>query len=289
MPSSRRSRKADDLVARRAPANRRRPRAARQKLHASRTATSVLKTPRTISARQVYSWIAWMFLLPACLITTRTLAAGFLDSMGNSFWQTPAFWFFALGLVLWVITFFWLPRPVLLYVWAHEMTHAISTILCGGRVEHFNATSKGGHVLTDKNNVFIALAPYFIPLYTVLLVPLCLLVGNWFDLTMRLPLPGGFGFRPLWGVFLLMGLTWGFHVTFTVWMISKDQPDLRINGFFFSSTVIYLLNTLLIACLLTAAAPGLSIAGFLTSWGHYALQAVEAAGAVIRGVLTAFG
>ncbi len=289
MPRARRNQEADELVARRsAPVNRRLPKASRQKVLASRTTSSVLRPPRTISAGQLYYWIAWIFLLPCGLITTRTLATGFMDSMGQSFWQTPAFWFFAMGLVLWVIAFFSLPRPVWLYVWAHEMTHAIFTILCGGKVRHFHVTAKGGHVLTDKNNILIALSPYFIPLYTLILVPTCLLLGNLFDLTMRLPLPGGFGFRPLWGVFLLIGLSWGFHLTFTLWMIGKDQPDLRINGFFFSITLIYLVNAFLLAFLLTAAAPDLSASGFLQTWGRHALEVFQAIATAARALRSAF-
>ena len=277
MPRPRQAKDADELVARRsAPANRRLPRASRQKVLASRTTSSVLRPPRIVTTRQVYQWIAWLFLLPCCLITTRTLATGFMDSMGRSSWQTPAFWFFGMGFLLWTISFLWLPRPVWLYVWAHEMTHAIFTILSGGKVRHFHVTSQGGHVLTDKNNVLISLSPYFIPLYTIILVPACLLLGTFFDLTMRVPLPGGFGFRPLWGVFLMIGLTWGFHLTFTLWMIGKDQPDLRINGFFFSITLIYLVNAFLIAFLLTTAAPDLSAGGFLRSWGEDAVWVCQA-------------
>ena len=276
MPRARRSQETDDLVARCAPANRRLPKAKRQKVLASRTTAAVLRSPYTVSARLIYLWIALVMLLPACLITTGALGSGFIDSMGNSFWQTPAFWFFALGFLLWTIAFFCLPRPVWLYVWAHEMTHAIFTILCGGRVTHFHVSAAGGHVLTDKNNILIALSPYFIPLYTLVLVPLCLLLGTVFDFTTLLPLPGGFGFRPLWGIFLLIGITWAFHVTFTLWMIGKDQPDLRLNGVFFSCCLIYLVNVFLLAFLLTAAAPDLDAADFLRCWGQYAAGMLKA-------------
>jgi hypothetical protein len=121
-----------------------------------------------------------------------------------------------------------------------------------------------------------------------MVVPLCLLVGTVVDLTTLMTLPGGFGFRPLWGVFLLIGLTWGFHLTFTLWMIGKDQPDLRINGFFFSACVIFLVNALLLAFLLTAAAPDLSAGDFLRSWGRYAAAAVEAGAGAVRALAGAF-
>lgn len=248
---------------------------------ASRSVHSELfeeREPWTMNLKTLYLVIALIFLVPACFITTHALAVSFGDSMGHSFWRTPPFWFFSMGVILWLIAFVALPRPVGIYVWAHEMTHAIFVILCGGKVSDFQSSAKGGYVLTNKNNVLISLAPYFFPFYTVILVPICLLLGAVTDLSVLLTLPGGFGFRPLWGLFLLIGLTWGFHTTFTLWMIGKDQPDLRINGVFFSVTLIYLVNALLIALLLILAAPEASLAGFLRTWSEDVL-----------GILKGFG
>ncbi len=278
-----------ELVARRGPGNRRLPRGKREEVLASRTAAALLRPSREGGVGWVYPAVGWLVLVPGSWITTRALASGFLDSMGQSLWQTAAFWFFGLGLLLWSILFWCLPRPVWLYVWAHEMTHAIFTILCGGRVSYFHVTAQGGHVLTDKNNVLIALSPYFVPLYAVILVPLCLLVGTFYDLTQRIGLPGGFGFRPLWGVFLLMGVSWGFHATFTLWMMGKDQPDLRIHGVFFSTALIYLVNALLLALLLTGASPELSAGDFWRSWWGYAEGVGGAIGAAVKGVWAAVG
>ena len=249
---------------------------------ASRTVDDCVRPPRQMTLNSLYRLIGWIFLLPACVITTHALAIGFGDSMGNSFWRTPAFWFFGMGMLLWIIAFLALPRPVLLYVWAHEMTHAIFVILCGGKVKKIDYTSEGGYVLTDKNNVLISLSPYFFPLYTVIVVPVCLLIGGGVDLSVRLPLPvaGDYGFRPLWAVFLLIGITWGFHLTFTVWMIGKDQPDLRINGVFFSLTLIYLVNALVLAFLLIAASPDVSLLKFSQTWSRLALEMVHAVQAV---------
>ena len=44
------------------------------------------------------------------------------------------FWFFSLGAVLWLIAFFGLSRPVLIYVFGHELTHALWVWFMGGRV-----------------------------------------------------------------------------------------------------------------------------------------------------------
>ena len=41
------------------------------------------------------------------------------------------------GVVLWLVTFFGLPRPLWLYVFGHELTHAIWVMIMGGRVHRF--------------------------------------------------------------------------------------------------------------------------------------------------------
>ena len=57
-----------------------------------------------------------------------------------------------------------------------------------------------------------------------------------------------------------IGITWGFHLTFTVSMIGVGQQDLKGEGVFFSLVVIILLNLLLIDAGLT---------GVLAGWHGY--------------------
>lgn len=65
------------------------------------------------------------------------------------------------GAACWVVIYLLLPKPMLLYVFGHELTHALWTWLFAGNVRQFKATSEGGHVVVTKNNFLIALAPYF--------------------------------------------------------------------------------------------------------------------------------
>jgi hypothetical protein len=255
--------KLPELAARRQEKNKRLSRREKAKKLAAKTALAD-RHPLLIPVTRLYAWIGWFLLLPACVITARTLWAILGDTMGGAFWRTPAFWFFGMGFVMWLIWFLWLPRPVRLYVWGHEMTHALCVLLCGGKVKEFRVSGTGGHVITDRNNILIALSPYFFPLYTVVGVLGFLITGLFVDLTVLIPLPWGGGVRPLYGLFYLIGITWGFHLTFTVWMIARDQPDLKINGTSFSLMVIVLVNLLVISLLLILAAPQLSI----HSWGH---------------------
>ena len=74
------------------------------------------------------------------------------------------------------------------------------------------------------------------------------------------------GFKWAWLMFGIIGLTWGFHFSFTVWMIIKDQPDLRSHGTFFSLMLIYLINVLLISVLLIAASPSVRATEFAHEW-----------------------
>ena len=74
------------------------------------------------------------------------------------------------GAACWIVIFLLLPKPMWLYVLGHELTHALWTWLFGGEVKKIKITSSGGHVVISKTNFLIALAPYFFPLYAVLVV-----------------------------------------------------------------------------------------------------------------------
>ncbi len=124
--------------------------------------------------------------------------------------------------------------------------------LLGGRVSEFRVGEGGGYIVTDKNNFWIALAPYFFPLYAAILVGAWALAG-WIE-------PAAWEHRR-W-LFAGLGVTWGFHGTFSVWMIVKGQSDLTSQGTFFSLVVIYLINLALLAALLVAACPDVTWTDF---------------------------
>src|SRR6266700_349000 len=112
-----------------------------------------------------------IFLLPVCAIATQTFFTVFARAtMTQRLWAGQEFWFFSLGAVLWLIAFIGLPRPILLYVFGHELTHALWVWLMGGRVSRFRVGRDGGHVVTNRTNFWIALAPYFFPLYSILVI-----------------------------------------------------------------------------------------------------------------------
>ena len=119
-------------------------------------------------------WVKFViaiFLLPLCAVLTQTFFTVFARAtVTQRLWAGEEFWFFSLGAILWLIAFFGLPRPMLIYVFGHELTHALWVLLMGGRVSRFRVGRDGGHIVTDRNNFWIALAPYFFPLYSIIVI-----------------------------------------------------------------------------------------------------------------------
>jgi len=208
--------------------------------------------PATVPKRFV-KLLVGLFLLPVAWVLTQTFFMAFArTTIRNQFWITEEFWFFSLGVILWLVAFFGLPRPIWLYVFGHELTHAIWVMLMGGRVHRFQVTRQGGHILADRTNTWIALAPYFFPLYSLLAIIVYGICGIFWDVA---------PYR--WILYMVIGVTWAFHLTFTVWMITKGQPDLYYGGTFFSLVVIYILNLILLSIMLVLAAPEITWLSFL--------------------------
>jgi hypothetical protein len=195
-------------------------------------------------------FVVAIFLLPLCAILTQTFFTVFTRAtVTHRLWAGEQFWFFSLGAILWLIAFFGLPRPMVVYVFGHELTHALWVWLMGGRVSQFRVSRDGGHIVTDRNNFWIALAPYFFPIYSLLVLGLYGILGLFFNVQ-----PYG---RLLYA---LVGITWAFHFTFTCWMIPKKQTDLTDQGTFFSLVVIYLMNLLLLSVMLVLASSQITFA-----------------------------
>src|SRR5881392_1246876 len=199
--------------------------------------------PLTVPTRWVKNIIA-LFLLPWCAILTQTFFTAFTRAtIHQQLWAGAEFWFFTLGAVLWLIAFFGLPRPVIIYVFGHELTHVLLVWLMGGRVSKFRVSGEGGHIVTNRTNFLIALAPYFFPLYSLLAIAVYGIANLIFNIAPYGQL-----------LYATLGVTWAFHLTFTCWMIPKNQTDLSDHGTFFSLVVIYLMNLLLLSVMLVLAA-----------------------------------
>jgi hypothetical protein len=227
--------------------------------------------PLTVPTRWV-KFVVAIFLLPVCAILTQTFFTAFARAtVTQRLWTGEEFWFFSLGALLWLISFFGLPRTVILYVFGHELTLALWVWLMGGRVSRFRVGPEGGHIVTNRTNFWIALAPYIFPLYSVLAIAIYGALSLFYNMQ-----PYG---RLLYAV---IGVTWAFHFTFTCWMIPKNQTDLSDHGAFFSLVVIYLTNLMLLSAMLILASPQITFASFgvdlatnIASFSHWIVALFE--------------
>ena len=137
------------------------------------------------------------------------------------------------GLVAQLAVWKFLPLPVRAYVLGHELTHALWGLLFGARVSKLRVGTSGGSVTLSKSNVWITLAPYFFPFYTILVVLLAVAVRASLS---RLPWPAAWQFA--------VGVTWCFHCIFTIRSLQQEQTDVQEYGRVFSYVLIWIFNVL---------------------------------------------
>jgi hypothetical protein len=172
-------------------------------------------------------FIVGLLLLPVCAGAARALWPVLCAGRSADVVWVPLL----AGAACWTVIFFLLPKPMWVYVLGHELTHALWTWLFGGEVKKMKVTSKGGHVVISKTNFVIALAPYFFPLYAVLVIAAFAvgnLIWNWH------------GYYTWF--YLLLGAAYAFHVTLTIHVLQTQQSDITGQGYLFSGVIIFLGN-----------------------------------------------
>ena len=162
---------------------------------------------------------------------------------------------FLSGAACWVVIYYLLPKPMWVYVFGHELTHVVWTWLFGGRVKKFKASASGGHVVVNKSNFVIALAPYFFPLYAVLVV-LIFLAGHWL---------WNWHHYLVW-FHLLLGAAYAFHVTLTWHILKHSQTDISEQGYLFSAVIIFLGNVAVLLVGIPLLAPKVELLTALGWW-----------------------
>lgn len=174
-----------------------------------------------------------VLLLPFCF--------GMTWQLGSTVFSIPYKgdlpYFFMAGGIAYLTIHILFKKPILTYVFAHELTHAFFAVLFGGSIKAFHATERGGQVTVTKSNFLITLAPYFFPLYTFLVLILSLLVQ-----------PSQTG--PVRTIVFMAGATFAFHILLTLIFLKADQKDIREEGAFFSYPLIYLFNVVFAALLM---------------------------------------
>jgi hypothetical protein len=167
-------------------------------------------------------------LVPFCLGFTWQIAAAVF-----SLTFKPLFpYYFIAGGLAYLTAHILFRKPILTYVFGHELTHAFFAVLFGGAVKSFHASDRGGRVTITKSNFIITLAPYFFPFYTFMV-----LLAYWGAAAAEVR-----GAGP-WLVFL-SGATFTFHLVLTLAFLRADQDDIKEHGAIFSYPLIYLFNVI---------------------------------------------
>ncbi len=162
------------------------------------------------------------------------------------------------GAACWLVIFLLLPKPMWIYVLGHELTHVVWTWLFGGAVKKMKIRSTGGHVVISKTNFLIALAPYFFPLYAVIVIVVFAvghLLWNWHSYLVYFH--------------LLVGAAYAFHVTLTFHVLQTRQSDITSQGYLFSAVVIFLGNVCVFLFGIPLLTPRVAILDCLGLWMEY--------------------
>jgi hypothetical protein len=205
-----------------------------------------------------------VLLLPICYGVLRSLCAlavGFERVPEGSFFLCLGF----AGYLAFQWVFF---KPLRTYVFGHELTHAMAAWITGGEVHSIKIGKKGGSVTVTKPNLFVALAPYMIPFYSMIL------------LTVFFAIDWVYPLHAYWNVFLgLFGATLAFHAALTIFALRQNQPDLKTGGKFLSGVLIVLGNSLILVFLLGVLFPRtVSWFGFLNNTKDYTMSVLRKGG-----------
>ena len=198
--------------------------------------------------------IVAILLLPLCLGAAGALWRVLRASGGADVTWVPML----AGAACWVVIFLLLPRPMWVYVFGHELTHALWTWLFAGKVKKFKVTSNAGHVIVSKSNFLITLAPYFFPLFVVLIVVIFSIghfVWNWHSYL-------------LW-FHLFVGAAYAFHVTLTWHILKTRQSDIEQQGYLFSAVIVFLGNVLVLLIGIPVLAAKVDVLTALGWWLEY--------------------
>ena len=147
------------------------------------------------------------------------------------------------GSLLWVAIGFvaYLPlhlvfrKFIIVHVFSHELTHALWALLFGGKVEEIYVSGKaGGYTTHTKSNFVVALAPYFFPLYSFIILAMLFIVQDAYKSILH----------------VLLGFSFSFHILLTLHALRLGQSDLKKHGVIFSLVFIYLMNCIVFGLIL---------------------------------------
>jgi len=197
---------------------------------------------------RILRFIISIVLIPVCVIIT----ISFYNSMFAIKEVSESGLYFIFGALLYSIIHLLLFRLDFLYIFGHESMHAFATFCSGGKASKMKVSSKEGSVKTTTPNFFVMLAPYLIPVYTVILAAVYFILSFFIDITKY---SGAFIF--------LIGFTLMLHLVYTAESIRDKQSDLIKTGYFSSISFIYIANLIIVFLIVSFFFQGASFVNFI--------------------------
>jgi hypothetical protein len=199
---------------------------------------------------RILRFIISILLIPVCVITTISFYEGMLTIKDIS----SSGLYFIFGALLYSMIHLLLFRLDFLYIFGHESMHAFATFCSGGKASDMKVSSKEGSVKTTTPNFFVMLAPYLIPVYTVIIAGIYFIASFFIDITKYS------------GIFiLLIGFTLMLHLAYTAESIRGKQSDLIKTGYLSSISFIYIFNLIIVFLIISLFFQGASFVDFVAN------------------------
>ncbi len=183
---------------------------------------------------KIFKFFYGIILLPLCYVFFQT----FIFVIKNIEFSNNIVKSFFLGSISYLVIHIILYKPLKLYIIGHELVHAISAYLCGANVKNVKFAKSYGSVNVDKINTFIALSPYFVPFYSLIIITLWIILKHFIKINI-----------PIKYFMFFLGLSITFHLVLTIYAIYLGQQDFKISGWLFSVVIIFIINCLILILL----------------------------------------
>lgn len=190
---------------------------------------------------KIIKFIAGILAIPVMAAVTRA----FYGNITGVVELSGILKYFMWGVGAYIVLHLLFYKPTYIYVLGHEAVHALTSWVMGGKINSFKVSEAGGSVSTTKTNAVIELSPYFIPIYTVILMAVYFVVAYSYKIN-------GAAF------IFLIGFTLTLHLVMTIEVMKIRQPDLMKSGYLFSIVIVYVLNIIIIAMLFSLLFPSFS-------------------------------
>lgn len=163
--------------------------------------------------------------------------------------------YFLFGFAAYIFAYIAFFKLETLYILGHECIHAVFVWIFGGKVLSIKVRKNSGSVSSTKKNIFIDLAPYLVPIYTILIFVVYVIGSSFWKLS--------YFFRYF---IFCVSFSFSFHVVMTIDKIKIEQPDFLDFGYLNSLILIYLVNVILLGACLSFLFPGFAFGGFIGSF-----------------------